>query len=219
MAAQRRPRLVPRTIGRGPAGLAGVWRKPIGCGITSRPCSTSTTWRTPLMAGDRWSDKQRASNDDRMSSSPDELAFWNKHLCRNFELGTIYTVIAGLLNILAICDAFAGPVPASTRRKTTNRRPGPNRHRPDGLVFVRQLSAMPEIRAMSPSGVLENGLLGMINQLWYAAPLIVAISLVYAATRHELMEPILAHAIRLGVWIVGFMACIFAVLCTISWWL
>ena len=28
-------------------------------------------------------------------------------------------------------------------------------------------------------------------RLWYAVPLIVAVSLVYAATRHELMEPIL----------------------------
>ena len=55
-------------------------------------------------------------------------------------------------------------------------------------------------------------LLGMVNQLWYAAPLIVVISLVYAATRDELMAPLLLHAVRLGVWIFGFMACIFAVL-------
>jgi uncharacterized protein DUF6677 len=39
-----------------------------------------------------------------------ELGDWNKSLNRYFELGTVYTVIAGLLNILAIYDAFAGPV-------------------------------------------------------------------------------------------------------------
>jgi hypothetical protein len=33
-------------------------------------------------------------------------------LNRRFDLGTVYTVIAGLLNILAIYDAFAGPVEA-----------------------------------------------------------------------------------------------------------
>ena len=38
-----------------------------------------------------------------------------------------------------------------------------------------------------------------------ALPAIVAISLVYAATRHERMKPICAHAARVGVWIVGFM--------------
>ncbi|HTU27682.1 MAG TPA: hypothetical protein VMF30_19885 [Pirellulales bacterium] len=63
------------------------------------------------------------------------------------------------------------------------------------------------------------GMLGMINQLWYAVPLILVISLVYAATRHELMGPIFRHAARLGVWITGFMAAIFAVLFAVSAWL
>ena len=57
-----------------------------------------------------------------------------------------------------------------------------------------------------------------INQLWYAAPLIVAVSLVYAATRHEEMGPILRHAVRIGVWIVGFMAVVFAILLAMWWW-
>jgi hypothetical protein len=59
--------------------------------------------------------------------------------------------------------------------------------------------------------------LAMINQLWYALPLIVAISLVYAATRHELPGPIMVHAARLGVWITGFMAVVLCVLFFISW--
>jgi len=56
-------------------------------------------------------------------------------------------------------------------------------------------------------------------KFWYALPLIVAVSLVYAATRHEDMRPILIHAARTAVWIVGFMAIIFAVLYVVSWWL
>lgn len=58
-----------------------------------------------------------------------------------------------------------------------------------------------------------------IKDFWYALPLIVAVSLVYSATRHELMEPILVHALRIGVWIVGFMSVVFAVLLLILWWL
>jgi hypothetical protein len=37
-----------------------------------------------------------------------ELNFW---LNRRFELATIFTAVAGLLNMLVIYDAFAGPVP------------------------------------------------------------------------------------------------------------
>ena len=55
------------------------------------------------------------------------------------------------------------------------------------------------------------------NDLWYALPLIVSVSLVYAATRHEDMGPILNHSLRIGVWICGFMAIIFAVLLLLSW--
>lgn len=38
-----------------------------------------------------------------------ELAALHEQLNSRFEMGTLYTVIAGLLNILAIYDAFAGP--------------------------------------------------------------------------------------------------------------
>ncbi len=48
----------------------------------------------------------------------DELAYWNL-VIDDFELGTVYTMIAGLLNVLAIYDAWAGPVMAlpDDRRK------------------------------------------------------------------------------------------------------
>ena len=57
-----------------------------------------------------------------------------------------------------------------------------------------------------------------VNHIWYALPLVVTVSLVYAATRHEEMTPILQHAFRVAVWIVGFMAIVFVVLMLMSWW-
>lgn len=54
------------------------------------------------------------------------------------------------------------------------------------------------------------------SQLWYSVPLIVAISLVYGATRHELMVPILHHAWHTARWIVGFMAIVVAILVAVS---
>lgn len=41
---------------------------------------------------------------------PNELAEWNYTLGFDFELGTMYTVVAGLLNILAVYDAHSGPL-------------------------------------------------------------------------------------------------------------
>jgi hypothetical protein len=61
--------------------------------------------------------------------------------------------------------------------------------------------------------------LAEINLLWYSLPLIVTISLVYSATRHEAMGPILGHSLRLGLMIAGFMAVILAVLAGLSFWL
>ncbi|HUT93713.1 MAG TPA: hypothetical protein VMY37_29890 [Thermoguttaceae bacterium] len=52
----------------------------------------------------------------------------------------------------------------------------------------------------------------LTNDLWFALPLVIAVSLVYAATRHESMAPILRHAMRIGTWIVGFMVVVFVVL-------
>jgi heme/copper-type cytochrome/quinol oxidase subunit 2 len=57
----------------------------------------------------------------------------------------------------------------------------------------------------------------MVNQMWYALPLIVVVSLVYSATRHEEMQPILAHAARLGIFITVFMTIVFGVLFFVSW--
>jgi heme/copper-type cytochrome/quinol oxidase subunit 2 len=61
--------------------------------------------------------------------------------------------------------------------------------------------------------------LAEVNLMWYSVPLIVAISLVYSATRHEQLAPIFSHATRLAIMIAGFMAVILVVLAIISNWL
>jgi hypothetical protein len=40
----------------------------------------------------------------------------NRLLPRYFEMGTVYTMIAGLLNVLAIYDACCGPVPTESAK-------------------------------------------------------------------------------------------------------
>ena len=57
-----------------------------------------------------------------------------------------------------------------------------------------------------------------LGDLWYALPLVIAVSMVYAATRHELTGPILLHSVRVAGWILGFLAMIFVVIEGLSWW-
>lgn len=56
-----------------------------------------------------------------------------------------------------------------------------------------------------------------IHRMWFALPLVVVVSLVYSATRHEQMAPMLAHAVRFAAWIVVFMIIVLGVLMTITW--
>jgi len=55
-------------------------------------------------------------------------------------------------------------------------------------------------------------------RMFYAVPLVVVISLVYGATRHEYLPEILAHSFRSAVWVVGFMTAIFALIWVAGFW-
>ena len=59
-------------------------------------------------------------------------------------------------------------------------------------------------------------LLADIN-LWYSLPLIVSVSLVCAATRHEQIGPILGHALRFALWIGLFMGGVMGLLAMMDW--
>jgi hypothetical protein len=57
-----------------------------------------------------------------------------------------------------------------------------------------------------------------IPQLWFALPLLVTISLVYAATRHEQMDDIARHALHFGLMVLLVTAIVFVVFYAMSWW-
>jgi hypothetical protein len=54
------------------------------------------------------------------STGADELAYWNEKLNVRYDIGMLYTMVAGLLNILAVYDALAGPVIAEDKKKDEN---------------------------------------------------------------------------------------------------
>ena len=57
----------------------------------------------------------------------DVLGKWHEELLHRFELGTLFTIVAGLLNVLAIYDAFAGPayeIPEEEKKRKKKKRGG-----------------------------------------------------------------------------------------------
>ena len=72
-----------------------------------------------FMAPPRW---------DKPENAPKNwvtLDMVHRRLARYFELGTIYTAVAGLLNVLVILDAWAGPVmPAPSDKKDDEEKDG-----------------------------------------------------------------------------------------------
>jgi hypothetical protein len=72
-----------------------------------------------LMFGDFMAPPKNVSaTDSSYDAQDDELARWHHDLSSYFDLGTLFTVIAGLLNVLAIYDAYAGPVIVSEDDET-----------------------------------------------------------------------------------------------------
>ncbi|MFO0948628.1 MAG: hypothetical protein U1D30_22340 [Planctomycetota bacterium] len=59
-------------------------------------------------------------------------------------------------------------------------------------------------------------LLGEINSHWYLPPLVIAISLVYSATRFEDWRLIFTHAIRWALYILTFLAGAYVLLYLVS---
>jgi len=71
---------------------------------------------------------------------------------------------------------------------------------------------------LPPTFAFLTPLLAMrMNELWYALPLVVVISLVYSGTRYERPEDILIGSVHSAKWVLGFMLIVFAVLWFVSW--
>jgi hypothetical protein len=92
----------------------------LGVGLPAAPALVQT-WRAdngkgPLpLLGDvmRPPRMQPTESPDHANNTvrhPDEAAKWNHDSADMFEMGTVYTIVAGLLNLLVICDAFGGPL-------------------------------------------------------------------------------------------------------------
>lgn len=45
----------------------------------------------------------------------DQLAIWQYELGRFYDIGTLYTMLAGMLNMLVVFDAWAGPMGAGSK--------------------------------------------------------------------------------------------------------
>jgi hypothetical protein len=58
----------------------------------------------------------------------------------------------------------------------------------------------------------------LAGQIWYMLPLIVAVSLVYGATRHEEPRAIAQHALSTAMWMVIFLGAVFLILLAVSLW-
>ena len=83
----------------------------VGIGLPALPALIQNrlvrNGKEPLL--NSWIPSFMAPPRDVNPDGEDELARWHEALNGQFDLGTVYTMIAGLLNILAICDAYAGP--------------------------------------------------------------------------------------------------------------
>ncbi len=88
-----------------------------GIGLPAMP-AVLQSWRKsnqqPLLFGEGFMTAPKGSKD---------LDDWNRDTASGFDMGTLYTMIAGLLNILVVFDAFAGPLPPPVP-KDDKKRPG-----------------------------------------------------------------------------------------------
>lgn len=62
----------------------------------------------------------------------DELSQWNRELGSRFTIGELYTVVAGLLNLLAIFDAAVGPSLSHAETPTNRGPPGESGKKKEG---------------------------------------------------------------------------------------
>lgn len=89
----------------------------VGVGAPALPAILQTrranAGKPPLFGSDIMRPPQLSGDPQRY----DELAQWHDDYHTYFELGTLYTMIAGLLNILAIYDAACGPFVPGTEEE------------------------------------------------------------------------------------------------------
>lgn len=79
--------------------------------------AVSTTYAARLERHDAGVTFYRDPRDGTLRSNTDQLSAWYVRLGRFFDIGTLYATIAGLLNMLVVYDAWAGPLGLSEEEK------------------------------------------------------------------------------------------------------
>ncbi|MGE0758249.1 MAG: DUF6677 family protein [Pirellulaceae bacterium] len=103
----------------------------LGVGASALPALVQNYWvrrgNEPLLQGFMAPPRNVVvAANSREEYEADELSKWHLRYHSYFELGTLYTMIAGLLNVLAVYDAVAGPVLyATSSGDRKNKPPGP----------------------------------------------------------------------------------------------
>ncbi len=98
--------------------LSGPARQPLGCSQWFAPPVRTKQFVSAAYAARMVATDPAIVADDFFDRLPlkqfrgDELAIWQYQLGRAFDIGTLYTMLAGMLNILVVFDAWAGPMKA-----------------------------------------------------------------------------------------------------------
>ena len=105
---------------RQPFFLSGFMAPPLGPGqYVSRAYAERLVRTDPDVQADDFFDKPPLKQFRR-----DQLAAWHRRLGRFFEIGTLYTMLAGMLNFLVIYDAWAGPIGPNDQERRRRGPPG-----------------------------------------------------------------------------------------------
>lgn len=103
------------SFGKGPDAFRWHYILQLGVGLPAAPAIVQTI-RASRGAGPLFGDWM-APPGPVNAEKYDTLAKWHGESHMYFELGTLYTVVAGLLNLLAVYDAYAGPVIAQPEKE------------------------------------------------------------------------------------------------------
>ncbi len=115
--------------GIGAAAIPAMVQSALTSGAARQPLGSSSWFVPPLVRGQIVSDgyaRQVAASDPDIGPEDfrphpggkrfepkqpgDQLSLWHRRLGRFYDIGTLYTTFAGLLNLLVIYDAWAGPM-------------------------------------------------------------------------------------------------------------
>ena len=73
--------------------------------------------RLPGSNYERYIPRRPSEANTEYSGQANQLSMWHQHYGSYFDLGTVFTMIAGLLNVLVVFDAWGGPMAPEPAKK------------------------------------------------------------------------------------------------------